>query len=382
MIYTINGTAQNSAWDYSGDSLTQCYDMHCNPLLGEHKPIKHYNYANDADSDKNIVWNYNLNSLRNMQSNNFTIGIMTDTHYLSADGKAVYPNEPASGINCISQLKNMTKRLYFDCIAHLGDICHGWSNETPAVALAENVEVVRRLTSYAECPVLIARGNHDDGMYHHGADHPKTLASVISKYDLYDVEIGTVKSTTAIVEGTGNDFYYYKDFNECRVIVLDTNDYPYLEVSSYDIHGNHHTISENQVTWFKNVALNTDKPIIVMSHNVLTADISTSMVVPIEDKWEDGDPSMIPYRAWDITDALENFVNDGGTVVACFAGHIHRQGSVKVNGINHIAFGDGGYCSEICFVDFEKRTITTNLIGTIQNNMQESKNWTNRTFTF
>lgn len=386
MIYTVDGNAQNVAWDYQGEGLAQAYSIDGLPLLGDHKPIKNYDYASDPDPDKDITWSYNLNELRRMQGNCFTIGIQTDTHFLSAAGATHYANygtpEIASGTACITQLKNMSKRLYFDCIANLGDVCHGWDLEPPSETEDENEEALRRMSDYAECPVFVARGNHDVGMYHHRQGAAKTLSEVVPKADLYDEEIGTVKATTTITEGTGEDFYYYKDFDECRVIVLDTNDYPFLEVSDYDIHGNHHTMSAAQLAWFTQTALNTGKPVLVLCHNTLLGDVlpqSNPLTTPAEDKQYNRTAT---YRGNDAVAALEDFADGGGTVVGIFMGHMHTQDSVKVNGINHIAFADGGYFAEIAFIDFDARTITTKLVGTIQNNQQQAKSWVNRTFTF
>lgn len=386
MIYNINGNGSNVAYDVHGNALSQCYDIHGNPLMGEHKPVKNYSYEADQDPDKSIVWSYSISSLRREQGNCFTIGIQTDTHFVLDGAPASYnnynPPQSPNGSAYVSQLKNMTKRLYFDFIANLGDIPHGWGTdyETPAVTEDANEEIMRRYTSFVECPVLIARGNHDPGMYQHGKGHPQTLASVVPKATLYAEEIGGVKSTTGIVEASGQNFYYYKDFEECRVIVLDTNDYPFLAISEYDVHGNHHTLSAAQVAWFTDVALNTSKPVLILSHSPLVSDVrSASCVIPSEDKAYD---NCVPYRADAIISALSEFTDNGGTVVACLSGHIHDQKSAVVNGVNHITFGDGGEFAEILFVNFDTRTINTKIIGTKRNNQREPKDWQDRLFAF
>lgn len=388
MIYTINGSAQSTAFDVNGGVLSQCYDMQLNPLLGPHKPIKSYDYASDSDPDKAIVWNYDLNALRNDQGNSFTLGIQTDTHFVMDDAPASYaqynPPQTPHGTAYATPLKNLTKRLYFDAIVNMGDIPHGWGTdyETPAVTKRALQEMMRRYTSHVECSVLIARGNHDPGMYQHGAGHPQTMDSVVSKTDLYDIEIGGVKATTGIVEPEGTNFYYYKDYDECRVIVLDTNDYPYQEISEYDVHGNHHTISEAQLTWFENVALDTDKPVLIISHNTLLIGVlptANPYYASVEDKAYD---RSAPYRCDQVMAALKAWRDDGGTVIACLCGHVHQQDSAKVDGINHIVFCDGGKFAEIVFVDFDARTITTRIVGIAENSDHLSRNLENRTFTF
>lgn len=349
-VYDIDGNALETVYGIDGNVLAQAYDIDGNPLIGSRKPIKHYDYASDPDPDKSYIWNYNLAALQAFQGNKFTIGIQTDTHYRPAEHGSDYS----------TPLKNMTKQLYFDFITNMGDIPRGWAADTTANTRAWLADMMRRYTSYVESPVFIACGNHDNAN-NYALRQTKSMSEVISKADLYDLEIGATKSTTTIVEPGNNALYYYKDFPECRVIVLDTNDYPYQEVSDYDVHGNHHTISAAQVAWFTNTALNTDKPVLVISHNVLVTNVLPTMIVPEEDKQYD--VACIPYRADQIVSALNNFVQNGGDVVACIAGHIHRQGSAVVDGINHISFGNGGKFAEIVFVDFETRTITTKVIG-------------------
>ena len=386
-VYNIDGQILGVAYNISGASLSEAYSTSgLNIFTNERKPIKTYDYASDPDPDKEYQWQYNLTTLQNMQDNCFTIGIQTDTHFVLDSAPPYYnnydPPQTPHGTAYVTQLKNMTKRLYFDFITNMGDVPHGWGTdyETPSITEEANEEMMRRYTDYVESPVLIARGNHDPGMYQHGSGHPQTLASVVPKATLYDELIGGIKDTTTIVEGTGSDFYYYKDFDECRVIVLDTNDYPYLAVSEYDIHGNHHTLSASQVEWFAETALNTTKPVIVISHCPLVIEVrGSSTVVPAEDKAYD---SMVPYRADEIMDALYEFIGDGGEVVACLSGHIHAQNSAVVNGINHIVFGDGGAFAEIVFIDFETKTITTKIVGTKQNNQHQSQDWQDRTFAF
>lgn len=358
-IYNIDAEPITVVTDIAGVTLNQVYDIDAEPLIDwDHKPIKRYDYASDDDPDKSYQWTYDLQALQSMQGNCFTIGIQTDTHFLP--GGTVYTK--VHGADYATPLKNMTKRLYFDFIANFGDITRGWNGDTKANTELYLAEMMRRYTSYVESPVLVAIGNHDNAN-NDALHNNKGMAGVISKADLYTATIGKVKETTSITEPGGNAMYYYKDFDECRVIVLDTNDYPYLAVSDYDVHGNHHTISTTQVSWFENTALNTEKPVLVISHAPLVTDVSpSSLIVPTEDKQYSDNP-MIPYRANEICAALSAFAQGGGDVIACFSGHIHRQRAATVDGIRHITFINGGKFAEIVFISMDNRTITTKVIG-------------------
>lgn len=361
MIYSLNGDSMNSAWDASGNSLSQAYDVDGNPLMSSsetHRPIPTYVKEFDEDPDKNITWSYNLEELIEEQGNCFTLGIQADTHFNPSGGY--------HGVTYATPLKNLTKQLFFDAIVNLGDVPRGSEPDSPATTENALTEIMRRYTDYAEAPFLVARGNHDNGLYYERSGASKTMDEVVSKTSLYNLEIGNVKGTTQIVEPSGTEFYYYKDFDMCRVIVLDTSNYPYQEISDYDINSNHHTISSAQVSWLKTVALNTAKPIVVLSHIALVAGVLPTTGTPwqasTEDKYE-GYWNRMPYRIDEVTAALKDFIRNGGTVAACLCGHMHRQDSVTINGINHIVFCSGGEFAEIVFIDFATRTIRTKIVG-------------------
>lgn len=356
MIYDINGNQLLTTYDINENTLSTVYDIDGNALEGggSTKPDRKkptYIYDNDPDPNKSYMWyTFSLAELKAIQNGNFTIGIQTDTHYSGED------------LTFGTPLKNLTKQLYFDFICNIGDIPRGYANDSVATTQSSIEEMMDRYTSYVESDFIAVLGNHDNA----------TMASgFIPKTTMYDYYIGDNSALSDFVNPAG-EMYFYKDYYECRVIVLDTNNYPYLVESSSDININHHTISAEQVAWFTNVALDTDKPVIVLSHNVLVTDVYPDvMVVPTEDVATN---NSIPYRADEIVSALQSFILNGGTVVACLSGHIHAQRDAKVNGINYIAFKNGGTFAELLFVDFDNRTITAKVI----NNTEIS----DRSFTF
>ena len=153
---------------------------------------------------------------------------------------------------------------------------------------------------------------------------------------------------TIEVTQNGKSFYWYKDFDEFRVIMLYTRDIEWQRVSINDIGINHHVISTDQITWLRNEALNTNKKVIVMCHVPLySAVLADSNTV---------------INADQVLTALANFKSNGGTIVGCFYGHTHRQNAaVDSNGINHITFKNGGNFAEIVIVG--NGTITTKMVG-------------------
>lgn len=355
-VYDKDGNVLSVVYDKDGNALAHAYDKDGIDVFGGDVPVDRdkasYDYYTDPDPDKSYTWSYSLADLKTLQNGNFTIGVQTDTHYTSDN----------HGNDYGTPLKNLTKQLYCDFICNLGDIPRGYANDTVTITQTAIDTMMSRYTSYVESDFIALLGNHDNA----------TMASgFIPKATMHDNYIGDNSALSNIVNPT-EELYFYKDYYECRVIVLDTNNYPYSVESSSDIDVNHHTISAEQVAWFTNVALDTDKPVIVLSHNVLVTDVYPStMVVPSEDVATN---NSIPYRADQIVSAMQTFRNNGGIIVACLSGHIHAQMDAKVNGINYIAFANGGTFAELLFVDFNQRTITTKVIN--------NANISDRAFTF
>ena len=354
-VYDADGNVLSAIYDADGSPLNILYDADGVVIFngGGDVPVDRdkdpYDYYADPDPQKSYVWSYSLQELKAIQNGHFTIGVQTDTHYNNED------------LSYGTPLKNMTKQLYFDFICNLGDIPRGYSQDTVEITKTAIETMLNRYESYVEAPVVAVFGNHDNAVM---------SGSFITKSEMHDYYIGNNNTLTDIVNPTG-ELYYYKDFHDCRVIVLDTNNYPYVSRSNSDVNINHTVISSDQVSWFANVALNTDKPVIVVSHNALITDVHTDFVEPTEDV---AGENYIPYRADQIRSAMLNFIQNGGTIACCLNGHIHLQNDVKVNGINYITFKNGGTFAELLFIDFDNRTIITKAINSTSIN--------DRTFTF
>ena len=144
--------------------------------------------------------------------------------------------------------------------------------------------------------------------------------------------------------------YYYMDFPEdnIRVIMLNTTDSDYL--TDY---GSLSSISSRQQEWFKTVALDTDKSVIVMCHIPLSTEFPNPKSAP---------PASAESKV--ILDAVEEFVGNGGDFIAYMYGHVHVQADmVDQNGRLHISFLNSGSNGEVVMIDTEARTIQTIGLG-------------------
>lgn len=284
-------------------------------------------------------WKVDSNALQKFQGDKFTFAVQTDTHFdVELDSDYIYP------------LADMSNYIGFDFICNLGDIIRGYEYNSYESMQTAMTSVVNRYKKNLSCPLLLVIGNHDDAAMW-TASNSKSLDEVILPPEQYAKLIKPIRNTLDITTN-GKSLYYYKDFTECRVIVLNMRDLLYQNFSSNDISISHYRISQDQVDWLENDALNTNLPIIVMCHVPLATDL-----IPSSDNFT--------FENYDkVVTKIIDFKNSGGTIVGLFYGHSHLQASkIDDNGINHIVFKNGGNFAEVVSIDFSNRSINTKMIG-------------------
>lgn len=306
------------------------------------------------------AWNVCVQTVQSAQKKQFVFGVQSDTHFKT---------DSAEGI--ARQMGVLTQYVGMDFIANLGDLIHGYATDSLEDSRKDMTDIVNRYIESAKCPVLFSVGNHDDGVLYttsNGTQH-YSLDEIITGNELYG-RIGKPMYNTSCKFVHGKELYYYIDFDDVRVICLNTRDLEYIGVvgsgvSGADVSINGHKISQTQVDWFVNVLQNSmDKKVIVMSHVGLIESVRP-------DNYGVTNSSAI-------ISAMESFVGNGGTIIGAFSGHAHAQMSDKVNGINYIGFDNGGGFAEIVMIDTDEnaRTIKTTMVGNIPSGD------TDRTFTY
>ncbi len=288
------------------------------------------------------------NSVATLQSANydFAFGVQTDTHFALGDTtNSSYPHTGYS-ISALSRVEGVS----FDYIVNLGDLLKGY--EDPVMDNKFNMlqsakALDRRFTTATACPVLYAVGNHDNNIMWARVQEDEN--ELITKKELYDIFGKSVQNTTsnsAVFDG--ESMYYYVDFPEkgIRAIMLDTNDFAdgFAGILSSS------TISDKQLAWFRDVALNTNYSVIVMSH--------VPFIV------EDGFNKYKVNNSEGVLAATDSFKARGGEIIGFFYGHLHEQAATVRNGDNHIIFRNGGRYAEVVTVDTENKTINTIGFGT------------------
>ena len=140
------------------------------------------------------------------------------------------------------------------------------------------------------------------------------------------------------VNGKNNKNYYYADVKGIRFITLYQRDFDYSEkIPSIE----EFCISQTQIEWFRNDALNTTNPIIVLTHAPLVSELFATGGTGFAE----------------ILTALQTFKANGGVVIAVLSGHTHKQDQAVVDGINHIVFANGYSFFEIMSINLNTKTI-------------------------
>ena len=278
------------------------------------------------------TWASKIEDVNTDKKDKFCFAIQTDTHYKVGDG-----------IDYGNDIKEFSKYVGLDFAINLGDIIEGYADMTKEIYRESMTEIVERYVNGICCPFFYCKGNHESN-----AAYANTLPNPADGYiyndELYGRIMSQVKNTIQDVSLIRGKFYYYKDFDDIdiRVIFLDTND---------GTGGIDFGISDTQLTWFINTALNTTKKIIVMSHVPLINNIAS------DEGTHNNNESIRQVLA-----PLSNFKTGGGTVIGCFCGHIHEDESKQNDGIWHISF-DNGAVGSVVVVDTENKSITIKTLG-------------------
>ena len=287
-------------------------------------------------------WNDSLKKLNQMGEGKFIFGVQTDLHHKDTTENPEY-------------MRNLAATTYFadfDFISVLGDIVRGYTQDVdnPNNMRECMDDVVARYTM-ANSPVLITVGNHDANHMWTNKHMPGDYTTLISEKEHYSRVVAPIKEHNGdnmIVEGENT--YYYMDFPEdnVRVVMLNTSNGKFSESMSSTA-----MVSEEQIDWLINKALDTDKYVIVMSH------------IPFywpEGKEGAGEASV--KNGGLVLQAVENFISDGGKFVGYFHGHMHeRTIHIDDNGRFHMGFMQGGNPGEAVMIDFEEKSVTSIILG-------------------
>lgn len=232
----------------------------------------------------------------------FAINVVGDMHYQK------------NSKNTHSLIKYMLPQINAKLTITLGDYIN---NDKDLNNL--RTEYLEIFKNFEGVDMIGCLGNHDDNSIYN------QMGYVFNNRAMYNYINRNFEDSVVF----GGDFYYYRDDvkNKIRYICLDTQDTgnPTDAGDGTIAQPRQHTrmVSEKQVEWFSNVALNISDEwgVIVFAHHNLFSD----GIVGTEGDVVNGET---------IWNRLVQFKNDGGTVICWMNGHVHYDNLIKRDGIN------------------------------------------------
>lgn len=279
------------------------------------------------------------------KTGDFTFCYQTDTHYSQSGTYKTLDN--------LKNLVNVDRSILPNFCSNLGDVTHGYLNH--AVGMDDYMKamsVYKKIRTF-----LPVQGNHENNtLYTFQHTQNRSIKEIVQKSWFYDSTFNPfcVKNNGVIDE---NKLYYSVDFDNIKVIVLDTNDLPETEVNSSGqlifASGYQAGIRQEQLDWLIDT-LKMPKPkyVIVLSHHSLSAGTNedTNVVYnanavrgileaynsngtfTLEQNPYGGEYFKISVNC-DFTGAKEY---KGANVIGCFAGHTHADAMYTINNIHYV----------------------------------------------
>lgn len=276
----------------------------------------------------------------NQNSNTVTFSWITDVHTEESDKKCV-----TLGYN---YLKRVADNISLDFMINGGDNILGHKGKQ--AELSNHRKLAEKLAPYKPFYLI---GNHDANV----GETPLSMSTVIHPRELYNIYGRKFKDE--VVWGSKEQMYYYKDIEDknIRMIFLNTSDYIYEDDGTgYSTLGGSMGVRQEQVRWFGEVALNTDKEVIIFTHIPLLTSgegiIGTGETLPrnmiafkgLLEAFKNG--TRYTYSYTDASPLLQlyfncsvdvDFTNKGqGKVICVISGHVHLDQMIELNGIKHI----------------------------------------------
>ena len=342
---TVPNVAANNTWSYTFPS--DCWFKFRASNASSSANIKledlylfddvfHLDHFYDAEELQDTHYGYDLDypTLNTSLAGKFNVALQTDTHMSDFIGYTA-SLQKASNFDDLSAVAHTVNRLDIDVFTNLGDFIRGYQCD-PGYESRANADKMLNIYKKIRTNKAFVIGNHDDGsLYYSNTDYNDHQ----SPFDVMFPGEQFNRYTKYGCNQAGIKNYYYADIGGVRIIALYQRDFDYSSaipgIESFKI-------GTEQISWLENTALDTELPVIILSHAPLESSLYNISRTGFDD----------------VLSALVLFVSGGGTVIACLSGHTHAEGAKKTDGIQHIVFKNGYDFFEIVSVDLTGRTIT------------------------
>ena len=217
-------------------------------------------------------------------------------------------------------LYHLNRKYRMDFLSHLGDMIEG--NADKATSESYLMQVVSDFLRINPSVVTLT-GNHEDNHRYYN-DNGTGLINDVERYALLN------RYNDTMVQRVGTNQYFYFEFLDenmpIRVVCLNG-----LLGDGFD-HGNSGTAwgyTDEEIAWVRDVALDTTKQVVFLSHVPLSSIYSKH--------YDDG---FTIHNSDGLLTVISNFILNGGVVVGFFCGHTHMDFmAVNSIGIHEVQTG-------------------------------------------
>ena len=194
----------------------------------------------------------------------------------------------------IKNIKAVNEAYPIDAIVHLGDMITG---AQPVAGEKRLLRMVRNDLDSTIKPAFMLVGNHDDNFDYSAKLTQAEMYAIYCRQNDKDI---TARPT--------NKLYWYKDYDSfgIRVIFLSSHMGDNLNGRTGESWG----YPQDEITWFTNEALNTDKQVLLLSH------------MPFSQGYVSFDADS-PINGDLMKNAVDAFIANGGVVIGLINGHTH-----------------------------------------------------------
>lgn len=185
---------------------------------------------------------------------------ITDTHYQIRPPFSVSPFNYCypEVLQTMQTMADLARRVKADFVGHGGDVIDGLN---PRHHLAEDLQTVMKTLQRSGAPVLMAKGNHDDGSlwcFRHKKGAPE---DILTQQDWFRIVARNALASGAVGDPARPDAgYFYMDFPAARVrvIILNCSENPHAVGSDGKLKFNSIGITDigaGQLRWLAEKAL-------------------------------------------------------------------------------------------------------------------------------
>lgn len=257
-----------------------------------------------------------INELRN--NNTFVMFFITDSHVYTSSNNMQYLDAQLASMYAIARM------IKPDLVVHGGDMTNG--SEKKSITIGYTDHIVESMREIGGTNTLILIGNHDGNTVQPANSGRDNETERISESEMLTMYRSWNDGFTYAGSGyQGGNFYGYKDYANLGLRVIRLHSYREKKNDrSYDGgQGQNWGYYDDELTWFTNVALNTDKTILIVCHQTLS---------PVLQGYAES--AEIPHNGMQMQQAVDNWLNADAShrCAGVIHGHVHWDYSAKGKG--------------------------------------------------